>query len=312
MDYPRKQKEGVNVMIRKTALQIAALGLLGLIVFNAYLAIHHSKQLQASAALSLETYGAQVNIDQIRQDFTDMETGQRGYLLTDDPAYLQPYAAAKENIGKHLTSLRSAMADRPESERSLEAQLESLAASKQAEIERTITLRQQGYRHRAFLLVQSNEGRDYMNRVRELASSLTSTESSRFAALENDRNANARKAMSEIILANLGLLVLTIGLFVLTRFHERRLEEEAARNRRTLMQRDSELEKLTSSLADQGRVSIEIIEENARLLLDRYAGFLPPQGYECAKQIGEAAAQVEQLRRELLGHTDVDLGQNAA
>ena len=151
-----------------------------------------------------------------------------------------------------------------------------------------------------------------MNRVRELVSSLTSTESSRFAALEKDRNSNSSKAMSEIILANLGLLVLTIGLFVLTRFHERRLEQEAARSKRTLMLRDSELERLTSSLADEARVSIETIEENARLLLDRYAGFLPPQGYECAKQIGEAAAQVEHLRRELLGHPDIRLGQNAA
>ena len=302
----------MDLMIRKAALQIGALGLLGLLIFNAYLAIHHLRALQTSAALSLETHAAQANIDQIRQDFTDMETGQRGYLLTDDPAYLQPYAAAKERIGMHLASLRSGLADRPESERSLAAQLDSLAASKQAEIERTITLRQQGYRHRAFLLVQSNEGKDYMDRVRELASSLTATESSRFTTLENQRNAYSRKAWSEIILANLCLLVLTTGLFLLTRFHERRIEQEVARSQRTLMLRDSELERLTSALGDKARASIATIEENAGLLLERYAGFLPPLGYECAQQIGEAAAQVEQLRRELLGHQDIRIGQNAA
>ena len=299
-------------MIRKAALQIGALGLLGLMVFNAYLAVHHLKELRTSAALSLETHGARANVDQIRQDFTDMEAGQRGYLLTDDAAYLQPYTAAKESIGTHLASLRSGLADRPESERALAAQLESLAASKQAEIERTITLRQQGYRHRAFLLVQSNEGRDYMDRVRELASSLTATESGRFATLEKERSDNSRKAMSEIILANLCLVVLAIGLFALMRFHERRLEQEVARSKRTLMLRDSELERLTSALGDKARASVAIIEENAGLLLERYAGFLPPLGYACAQQIGEAAAEVEQLRRELLGHHDINIGQNAA
>lgn len=241
-----------------------------------------------------------------------METGQRGYLLTDDPEYLQPYTAAKDSIGTHFASLRSDLAKQPESVRSLEAQLEALAASKQAEIERTITLRQKGYRHRAFLLVQTNEGRDYMNRVRELAASLTSTESSKFATLENDRNANSRKALSETIVASLCLLVFTAGLFGLTRLHERRLEQEVARSKRTLTLRDSELEKLTSALGDQARVSIAIIEENARLLLQRYGGFLPPLGYECAQQIGEAAAQVEQLRRGLLGRPDFNIGQNAA
>jgi hypothetical protein len=44
------------------------------------------------------------------------------------------------------------------------------------------------------------------------------------------------------------------------------------------------------------------IEENARLLLEEYGGFLPRHGHECAEQIKEAAAQMERLRQELLGH----------
>jgi hypothetical protein len=45
-----------------------------------------------------------------------------------------------------------------------------------------------------------------------------------------------------------------------------------------------------------------VIEENAHLLLEEYAGFLPSHGHECAEQIKEAAAQMERLRQELLGH----------
>jgi CHASE3 domain sensor protein len=145
------------VTIRKAALQIAAVVLLVLMAFNTYLAIDHLRRIQATAALSLESSSVQVGIARVRQDFTDMETGQRGYLLTDDSAYLQPYVDAKNGIATDFANLRSTLTNRPQSEQALETQLESLAASKQAEIERTIALRQQGYRHRAFQLVQTTK-----------------------------------------------------------------------------------------------------------------------------------------------------------
>ncbi|MGA8213859.1 MAG: CHASE3 domain-containing protein, partial [Candidatus Sulfotelmatobacter sp.] len=193
--------------MRKAALQIAAVVLLILMAFNAYLAIDHLKQIQATAARSLESSSVQAGIARVWQDFTDMETGQRGYLLTDDPAYLQPYVDAKTGIATHLANLRSALANRPQPEQALETQLEPLAASKQAEIERTIALRQQGYRHRAFQLVQTNQGKQYSDQARSLLSSLSSVENSRFATLEKKRDADSRQAMSQTIAANLCLLV---------------------------------------------------------------------------------------------------------
>ena len=301
--------------MRKAALQIAAVVLLILMAFNAYLAIDHLKQIQATAARSLESSSVQAGIARVWQDFTDMETGQRGYLLTDDPAYLQPYVDAKTGIATHLANLRSALANRPQPEQALETQLEPLAASKQAEIERTIALRQQGYRHRAFQLVQTNQGKQYSDQARSLLSSLSSLESNRFGELEKQRDANSSQAMSQTIAANLCLLVLTAGLFLLIRFHERALEQQAAQNRQALAERDSQLEKLVrlmSSAADQTRAQIAVIEENARLLLEKYDGFLPPLGYACAQQIKEATAQLEQLRKHLLGRPESDIHEQAA
>jgi CHASE3 domain sensor protein len=303
------------VTIRKAALQIAAVVLLILMAFNTYLAINHLRRIQATTALSLESSSVQAAIARVWQDFTDMETGQHGYLLTDDIAYLQPYVDAKNAIATDFANLRSSLANRPQPEQSLEAQLESLAASKQAEIERTIALRQQGYRHRAFQLVQTNQGKQYSDQARSLLSSLSSLENSRFATLEKQRDADSGQAMSQTIAANLGLLVLTAGLFLLIRFHERALERQAAQSRQALAERDSQLEKLTSLMstaADQTRAQIAVIEENARLLLEKYDGFLPPLGYACAQQIKEATAQLEQLRKHLLGRPESDIQEQAA
>ena len=240
-------------MIRKIAMRLAVAALFVLMALNAYLAINRLSQIQKSAALTLGSSIIQADISAALQDLTDMETGQRGYLLTEDPAYLKPYADGKNRIESHFASLRSGLADRTERERSLESQLESVAGSKQAEMERSISLRQQGYRRRAFKLVDTNEGRDYMDGARKLVASLSLAESSSFARFDKERTASLSKALSETIIANFCLLVLAACLFGFIRYHGYVLEKEAAESRQALAVRDSQLEKLTSALSNQAR-----------------------------------------------------------
>ncbi len=293
-------KGGTIEMIRKFALQIGAYALLAFIAWNGYLAVNHLKQTQNIAALTLESSMIQADIASVLKDLTDMETGQRGYLLTADPSYLQPYTDAKGRIASDITDLRARLANRAERERSLESQLESLAKFKQSEMERSISLRQQGYRHRAFMLVDSNEGKEYMDKSRGLLSSLSEAETSS-RRLERERNASLRKALAETIVANLSLLVLTSCLFVLIRHHGGALKQEATQSKKELAIRDLQLGKLRSALSNQARSQTYAIEANASLLLENYGGFLPRQGHEYAEQIKEASAQMERLRQDLVG-----------
>ena len=288
-------------MIRKAAVQVGAPALLVFMALNAYLAINHLKQVQKIAGLTLEGSKIQSDISNVLQDLTDMETGQRGYLLTQDPSYLQPYTDAKGRLESDFMSLRGGLANRGERERSLESQVESLASSKQAEMERSINLRQSGYRHRAFMLVNSNEGMEYMDKIRRLLSSLSLAESSSFAKSEREGNASLRKASAGTIIAGLCLLLLTTCLFGLIRYHVRALEHESAQSRQSLALRDLQLEKLISALSNQARSKISAIEASVRLLLQNYGGFLPRHGHECAEQIKETAAQMERLRQDLVG-----------
>jgi CHASE3 domain sensor protein len=289
-------------MIRKIALRLVAVTLIAFMALNAYLAINRLRLIQKSAALTLESSTIQANISAVLRALTDMETGQRGYLLTGDSDYLLPYTDGKNRIGTDFASLRAGLANRTEQERSIESKLESLAASKQAEMERTISLRQQGYRRRAFNLVDTNEGRDYMDEARKLSSSLSSAENSSFARFDKERTSSQSKALSETILANSCLLLLTVCLFVLARYHGQALEQEIVQSTRALALRDSQLEKLTSVLSNQVRSKMTDIEADARLLLEEYGGFLPRHGHECAEHLKETAAQMERLRQELLGH----------
>ena len=299
-------------MIRKAALQIGVPTLLAFMAWNAYLAVNHLQRMQRIAALTLESSMIQADISDVQKDLTDMETGQRGYLLTADPAYLQPYTDANGRIGTDFASLRVGLANRAQRERSLESQLESLAKSKQAEMERSISLRQQGYRHRSFMLVDTNEGKDYMDEVRRIVSSLSSAESSNFAAFDRERIAALKRVLSATIIANSGLFVLTACLFGLIRRHGRLLGEEAAQSRQELAERDLQLEKLMSALSGQARSNITAINTNSRLLLENYGGFLPRQGHEYAEQMKEAATQMERLRQDLIGRPGSEREEKAA
>ena len=288
-------------MIRKAALQIGVPALLAFIAWNAYLAANHLQRVRKTAALTLESSAIQAKLSGVLKDLTDMETGQRGYLLTGDPGYLRPYTDAKGRIEMDFVDLRAGLTNRTQRERSLESQLESLAGSKQTEMERSISLRQQGYRHRSFKLVDTNEGKDCMDEIRRIASSLSSAESSTFARLDGETTAALKAAFSATIISNSLLLLLAVCLFGLIRHHGRVLGEEAAQSREALAVRDLQLEKLTSALSGQARSDIIAINTNSRLLLENYGGFLPRQGHEYAEQMKQTAAQMERLRQDLVG-----------
>lgn len=287
-------------MIRKTAIQFGTMALFALMVWNAYLALSRFNERGRIADLAVESSRMQAAVSTVLRDVTDMETGQRGYLLTATDDYLLPYQEAKNRIAADLAGLRAALAKSPQSEQAIELQLDSLAHAKMAEMEHTITLRQQGYRHRAFKLVDSNEGLEYMEKMRGLLSSLATTENARFQTLQAEKNAGLAKAFREILVSNLSLLGLAICLFAGLRYHGQRLEQDALASRQELIVRDVQLRKLTSALSTQARAKTSTIEQNAYLLLEHYGDFLPRQGHEYAEQIKEASTQMERLRQDLI------------
>jgi CHASE3 domain sensor protein len=287
-------------MIRKATLKIGVPALLVCMALNGYLAVDHLRQMRKLDARTVESSKTQATVSGVLADLTDMETSQRGYLLTGEQSYLQPYTSAKERIGADLANLRPPLATRSQGEQSLKSQLESLAKLKQVEMERTIDLRQRGYRRRSFVLVNTNEGKGYMDEARGVAGSLSSAESRDFVRIDIEKTVALKKILMVTVIANSVLLVLAAGLFGLIRDYGRLLAD--AQSREELSLRDSQLAKLTSALSGQARFNITALNTNSRLLLETYGGFLPRQGQECAEQMKEVATEMERLRVDLVGN----------
>ena len=70
---------------------------------------------QSSKALAeiSQAQEARFAVNALLQDVLDAETGQRGYLLTGEARYREPYDSAIKDIGVHLARLRILYANRP-------------------------------------------------------------------------------------------------------------------------------------------------------------------------------------------------------
>jgi signal transduction histidine kinase len=95
----------------------------------------------------------------------DAETGQRGFLLTLDRKYLDPYNTAIQDLPTRRQGLLDATSDLPKNSESLRA-LDQAIDSKLKELSSTITLASQGQMADALAIVRSDTGNAAMAAVR--------------------------------------------------------------------------------------------------------------------------------------------------
>ena len=111
----------------------------------------------------------------------DAETGQRGFLITDDTNYLQPYQTAIGSLDRRLTMLKALMGDAPQ-EQELTLRLEQLVRQKLDELGQTIELHKAGNQDAATARVRNDTGKLIMDNIRELTSDMLSRQDQLFDA----------------------------------------------------------------------------------------------------------------------------------
>jgi len=97
----------------------------------------------------------------------DAETGQRGFVLTGNPEYLDTYNAAIAELPAELDKLRALASDEP-AVRTRVATLSDLIAEKLSELKQTVALRQSEGFDAALSEVQTNRGKHAMDDIRKI------------------------------------------------------------------------------------------------------------------------------------------------
>ena len=149
----------------------------------------------------------------------DAETGQRGYLLTWDDTYLEPYEQAVPRVPKLLDDLTVALPQDGDTGR-LVTRLRRAATAKLDELGHTVTLARSGDRAGALALVATNQGRALMDEVREVASALAAGQETEWARLTGAIRAREQLL---ILLDTAGVLLAAALAWLATRAIQRTL-----------------------------------------------------------------------------------------
>jgi CheY-like chemotaxis protein/signal transduction histidine kinase/CHASE3 domain sensor protein len=225
-----KQSAMPETSTRKLGLDPAiSLSLAGAIVFFvisgavAYFNIH---ALREGNERIVRTHQVIVALDKLLSSTQDAETGQRGFLLTSDPAYLQPYNTAVAAIPPNLDEIARLTSDNPSQQRTIRA-LRSHVDGKLAEIKETIDLLRTQGAVAALAVVESDRGKTEMDAIRAQLATLAQEETEqRLKHLAEMNDAQNTALATSLLSGVLGIsLTATIGFLMRRATLARRRED---------------------------------------------------------------------------------------
>ena len=142
-----------------------------LVALGAAMSFWTVQQIKEAAAARNQSYKVIRGAEDLLSALTGAETGTRGFLLTGDAVFLQPYETQHKQISGQLKALRNITALET-TKVHLDA-LIPLVAAKLAGMSRIIELRQDNQIGAAIAAVSSGEGRKLMDAIRvEIADSI--------------------------------------------------------------------------------------------------------------------------------------------
>jgi signal transduction histidine kinase len=135
---------------------------------------------QSAGALDdiAEASRVRASLNRVLQNVLDAETGSRGYLLTGDPRYLEPYDAAVAAISQQLDALRLVYTPNAD-EFAILAQLHRNVQRKLAEMDLSVRMRKQGNEDAWKFVLMTDVGKEHMDAIRDEATKLIHASSAR-------------------------------------------------------------------------------------------------------------------------------------
>jgi PAS domain S-box-containing protein len=167
-------------------------------------------------------------LDETMARLVDAETGQRGYLLTGDDAYLEPYREAIRNLDEVMGNLKNLTSDNPNQQKRVQV-LQSLIETKLAELQRTIDLRKKEGLVSANQVVLGGQGKQWMDQIRTLLGEMKNEESNirsiRTQEMKGALTRNERTVTGGNLLSI--LLILVVFVLLLRQLSKRKQAEGA-------------------------------------------------------------------------------------
>ncbi len=230
------------------------------------------------ALLSVEgdirrTLQAEQLIDEVLASLLDAETGQRGFLITNETKYLAPYYRALASIGARLSALREVIGDNEDQRERVDA-IDPLVAQKLTELARSITVHTRDGAEASRAFVQTNDGIGRMDSIRALLDAMSAAEGRLLAERQRDYQVQMQVTIATMAILILTCILLLVAIVLLLRRQARQHAVEADRHARSAIE-------LAGSVAALQRERNRIAEVN------EMAGLL--QSCNSLEELGQVA-----------------------
>lgn len=159
----------------------------------------------------------------------EAETGQRGYILTNQSSYLKPYMQALVLLPDILSRLQTLMVNEHEQQQRLHS-LRTVIADKESEMAQTVTLQRQGQTSTALSIVLTGAGQQKMDAIRTVLGDMEASEEVSLDQQQTRVSSSLEEAAGTLAAATLASIALLFGIFLMLirwmQDRERHLAEE--------------------------------------------------------------------------------------
>ena len=206
-------------------------------------------------------------VNRLLQSMLDAETGQRGYLLTGNETYLEPYDKAVVTVQANLDELRNRYLKSPDDLQQF-ANLSREVSRKLAEMELSLRLRRQGNEDAWKFILHTDVGKEHMQSIRKQAHALIDRSAQ---TVEDSRH----QIVQSLMLSRIGIATVTaVGLLAFYMYlrQARTLQQISQREQEVLEHERERLEGLvrerTASLSELAS-HLQQVREDERGFLAR-------------------------------------------
>lgn len=287
---------------RLTKLSLA-LALL-LLISISYVTYRSTTGFANSARLVDHTHVVIKQINQVLADVREAENAQRGYLITGDTSFLQPYDAVVMRLPDEIALLRDVVSDNPQQQLAI-SDLDELISKKMRILRLGIdTLAQRkGIDNTEVIALVGGEGKQLMYQIGTQVARMIAAEESLLVRRAESLETDTRTTKRWILIGNLLAVVLLLTAFFVV-LHEieqhqranRELEMSAAQLELT----NKELESFSYSVSHDLRSPLRAIDGYSRIFEEDFADRLDQEGLRLLAVIRSSSKKMGQLIDDLL------------